>query len=172
VGILGLPWPAVNAGACRAWLLLLPAGVALRTRTRGAHDGAGLLGAAQLLAAVRSACLGADRLPHLQRTRIVSELRLETMEIPAADLGPENPLPALENPGDVHATKPEGTGIPDEMLENMAYARIPNILPYTLQDGYNRRRRRRGLSVAVLENDTLRATFALELGGRLWSLVH
>jgi len=102
----------------------------------------------------------------------VSELRLETMEIPAADLGPENPLPALENPGDVHATKPEGTGIPDEMLENMAYARIPNILPYTLQDGYNRRRRRRGLSVAVLENDTLRATFALELGGRLWSLVH
>jgi hypothetical protein len=102
----------------------------------------------------------------------VSELRIETMYLPAAEVGPENPLPALANPGDVHASKPEGTGIPDQMLENMAYARIPNILPYTIQDGYHRRRQPRGLPVAVLENETLRATFALELGGRLWSLVH
>ena len=29
-----------------------------------------------------------------------------------------------------------------------------------------------GFRVAVLENDHLRATFLLELGGRLWSLLH
>jgi hypothetical protein len=41
-----------------------------------------------------------------------------------------------------------------------------------MQDGYTRRLRPRDFRVAVLENEVLRATFLLELGGRLWSLVH
>lgn len=72
-----------------------------------------------------------------------SSLRMETFRMPAADLGPDNPLPALAG-----------------------------CLPYPLQNRYNRERRPRDFKVAVLENEILRAAFLLEFGGRLWSLIH
>ncbi|HEY5159082.1 MAG TPA: DUF5107 domain-containing protein [Anaerolineales bacterium] len=62
--------------------------------------------------------------------------------------------------------------VPAEMLQNMVYGHLPNILPYSMQDGYSRIRHAREFRVAVLENDILRATFLLEFGGRLWSLFH
>ena len=102
----------------------------------------------------------------------MSELRIEEWSLPAADLGPENPLPPLRSERDVHASIDAGPDIPKEMLRYMAYGRVPGILPYTMQDGYTRRRQERAFRVAVLENETLRAAFFLELGGRLWSLVH
>jgi len=58
------------------------------------------------------------------------------------------------------------------MLENFIYGHLSSILPYTVQDGYNRKLQRADFRTAVLENDILRATFLLEFGGRLWSLVH
>jgi hypothetical protein len=58
------------------------------------------------------------------------------------------------------------------MLRNMNYGRVPNPLPYTMQDGYTRHLQPRDFRVAVLENEVLRATFLLEFGGRMWSLVH
>ncbi|MBN1287079.1 MAG: DUF5107 domain-containing protein [Anaerolineae bacterium] len=101
----------------------------------------------------------------------MSELRIETWSMPAADLGPENPLPPLRPYRELHTV--EGApGIPGEMLRNMAYGHVPNILPYAMQDGYTRDLRPRDFRVAVLENAALRATFLLECGGRLWSLVH
>lgn len=102
----------------------------------------------------------------------MSDLRIETLSLPAADLGPENPLPPLKSGRDLHVMREPVPGVPEEMLRNMAYGRVPNILPYTMQDGYDRRRRMRDLPVAVLENDKLRATFLLTYGGRLWSLFH
>ena len=63
-------------------------------------------------------------------------------------------------------------GLPAEMRDSLRWGHPHTILPYTAQDGYNRRRRPRGFRVAVLENEILRATFLLELGGRLWSLLH
>jgi hypothetical protein len=104
----------------------------------------------------------------------MQELRFEKLVIPAADIGPENPLPPLQSTRDLHADrkKREIPGIPDEILRNMAYGHVPNILPYTLQDGYTRLRQPRELHVAILENETLRATFFLEYGGRLYSLEH
>lgn len=101
----------------------------------------------------------------------MSQLRLETLTLPAADLGPDNPLPPLRTGGDMHAVQ-AAPGIPDEMIQNIRYGRVKNILPYTLQDGYNRQRQPRAFRVAVLENDILKATFLLEHGGRLWSLFH
>lgn len=73
----------------------------------------------------------------------MSELKLETYIMPSAAMGKENPLPALDE-----------------------------CLPYTLQDGYNRTRKNRSFKTVVLENETLKATFLIELGGRLWSLYH
>jgi hypothetical protein len=99
------------------------------------------------------------------------ELRIETLTMPAAGLGLENPLPPLLTGRELHAVE-GGPGIPEEMLRHMAYGHPPNLLPYAMQDGYTRRRRPGEFRVAVLENDVLRATFLLEFGGRLWSLVH
>ena len=101
----------------------------------------------------------------------MSELRIETWTMPAASLGPENPLPPLRAQDELHAME-RAPGVPAAMLRNMAYGRVPNILPYAMQDGYTRDLHPTGCRVAVLENDILRAAFLLEWGGRLWSLLH
>jgi hypothetical protein len=102
----------------------------------------------------------------------MSELKLKTWSMPAADLGSENPFPPLVNNQELHIAQSVDPAVPDEIRQNMTYGHVPNILPYAMQDGYNRERKPRDFRVAVLENDVLRATFLLELGGRLWSLYH
>lgn len=100
----------------------------------------------------------------------MSELRLDRLTIPAARFGEENPLPPLHSyhtasiaePGD---DAPSAADYPDRGNE-------ASILPYRLQDDYDREKHPRIFKTAVLENDILRATFMLELGGRLWSLYH
>lgn len=101
----------------------------------------------------------------------MSEIRIESLTMPAAKLGPENPLPPLERlKTDLSINFPPD--LPDEMVENMGYGRITNLLPYSFQDGFDRNLEDTTFKVAVLENEYLRATFLLEFGGRLWSLVH
>lgn len=100
----------------------------------------------------------------------MSELSVQSWRMPATDLGPENPLSPFSS-----RNKPQFeniSGIPGEILENMAYGHVPSTLPYTLQDGYTRQLHPTEFRVAVLENEILRATFLLEFGGRLWSLLH
>lgn len=101
----------------------------------------------------------------------MSELRIEKYRMPAASLGPENPLPDLDRIGDAHEkiVVDEQT-VTAEESKYMGWGRINTILPYTIQDGYNRRRRARDFKAAVLENEHLKAVFLPELGGRLWSL--
>jgi len=99
----------------------------------------------------------------------ISDLRIESLVVPCAELGPTNPLPQLVGPGVAFEA---GPGVPDEIVKNARYGGVPGSLPYLFQDGFGRERPDRALKVAVLENDVLRATFLLEYGGRLWSLVH
>lgn len=73
----------------------------------------------------------------------MSEFKIETYKMLSADLGKENPLPAFDI-----------------------------CLPHRLQDNYDRNKIEREFKVVVLENEILRATFLIELGGRLWSLIH
>jgi hypothetical protein len=101
----------------------------------------------------------------------MSELRLETLTMPTAEVGPVNPLPPLFSAGDLHTVVDPGEA-DAEMRHNIGYGRVRSVLPYLIQDGYGRDRRPAEHKVAVLENDVLRATFLLDLGGRLWSLVH
>jgi hypothetical protein len=102
---------------------------------------------------------------------MVSELRIESWSMPAADVGPEDPLPPLHGEGDFLDLK-KIPGIPDEKLKSWVEGNPPNILPYTRQNRFTRQRHPRDFRAVVLENEFLRATFLLELGGRLWSLVH
>src|SRR3954451_7130494 len=100
-----------------------------------------------------------------------SKLRLETLTMPTAYVGSENPLPPLFAVADLHESL--DTGDADaELRRNIGYGRVGSVLPYLVQDGYDRSRRPVEHKVAVLENDVLRATFLLDHGGRLWSLVH
>jgi hypothetical protein len=102
----------------------------------------------------------------------MSELKIKTWSMPSADLGSENPFPPLSSNQELHIAQSVDPTVPDEIRQNMIYGHVPNILPYALQDGYNRERKPRDFRAAVLENNVLRATFLLELGGRLWSLYH
>ncbi len=102
----------------------------------------------------------------------MSELRFETYRMRGADVGPDNPLPPLSRGSDRRVDPEKYTGFEDEMLDQMAYGHPDNYLPYTMQDRYTREQHERDFQVAVLENETLKATFLLELGGRLRSLVH
>ena len=95
----------------------------------------------------------------------MSELYIDTWRLPAAELGPENPLPPLDRP----RLQPVLSGKP-EFDPEAGY--VPDYLPYPIQDGYTRQRQPRDLKVAVLENEMLRAMFLLDYGGRMWSLLH
>ncbi|MFN8530596.1 MAG: DUF5107 domain-containing protein [Anaerolineae bacterium] len=99
----------------------------------------------------------------------MSELRLEHWTIPTAPVGPENPLPAFDLPR-YQPMLPEGRarGSADDIEAGF----VPDYLPYPVQDGYTRQRQPTPQPMAVLENETLRAAFLLDWGGRLWSLVH
>src|SRR5690242_20325436 len=98
-------------------------------------------------------------------------LRMEKLMLPAADLGPENPLPffrTAKHDMDV----PVDPNVPEEDRRRLGWEVAPRVLPYRMQDGYDRVKKPREFCSIVLENENLRATFLPALGGRLVSLVH
>jgi hypothetical protein len=91
--------------------------------------------------------------------------------MPASILGGLNPLPDLPAPP---APDARDNFDPNQSEADRAFqkaAELRGCLPYRIQDGYDRSDAVRPLRAAVLENEHLRATFLLELGGRLWSLI-
>lgn len=101
----------------------------------------------------------------------MSTLSFEKLSMPAASLGRANPLPDLARASDMHARiEIDPSAVSPEDARYMGWGRVNGILPYLLQDGYNRVKRPRVFQTAVLENERLRATFLPSLGGRLWSL--
>lgn len=102
----------------------------------------------------------------------MTTLRIETMTMPSADLGKLNPLPDIQQAADLHAqiAIDEDT-ITAEETRYMNWGKINGILPYLIQNGYNRQKKPRAWKAVVLENDYIRALFLPELGGRLWSLI-
>jgi tetratricopeptide (TPR) repeat protein len=105
----------------------------------------------------------------------VSELRLETYMMPAARLRADNPLPVLPALGGERRKGREqclDESLTEEDRRYLGYGGVPGILPYGRQGDYGRALEPGGFRTAVLENEALRARFLLEMGGRLWSLVH
>lgn len=96
----------------------------------------------------------------LQRTEIV---------LPAASLGPVNPLPPLASLQEIHDVE-NLDELPADLAAGIRYGRLGSTLPYLLQDSYDRALIPRPLPALVLENDRLRATVLPGLGGRLYSL--
>ncbi len=87
-----------------------------------------------------------------------------------AGLGGENPLPGLAMGGDIHREIRFDASVPQDERKYFGYGTVDNMLPYRMQDQYDRDLRMREYEVAVLENDFLRAEFLPQYGGRLWTL--
>jgi hypothetical protein len=101
----------------------------------------------------------------------MTELRIETTVLPGSQLGPQNPLPFFRDQN-VDRTVTIDESMPDEKRKYFGWQAGQRVLPYRMQDQYNRQRSDYPMKVAVLENDFLKATFWLELGGRLMSLIY
>lgn len=99
-----------------------------------------------------------------------SILRIDSIRLPMADLGPENPLPDMKPVLDPHAKVQLDDSIPESQRPYFNYGKVHTILPYRLQDGYSRQRRMREMPVVILENAYLTATFTPQYGGKLWNL--
>ncbi|MEW2624446.1 DUF5107 domain-containing protein [Streptomyces sp. NPDC048106] len=103
---------------------------------------------------------------------VVTRIRREVLTLPAAELGPDNPLPPLRPLDEVHRVDDRDLeGLPPDMARQLGYAPPAGLLPVRVRDGYGRTREPRSLDALVIENDRLRATVLPGLGGRVASLV-
>ncbi len=103
--------------------------------------------------------------------RIMTTLKIKNIILPAAELGPENPLPYFRHP-DPDSKFTIDESVPPEDSRYMGWATSFRVLPHRMQDSYGRKLRDREFVSIVLENEHLRAEFIPEIGGRLTSLVH
>ncbi|MFD4878809.1 DUF5107 domain-containing protein [Streptomyces sp. NPDC058420] len=104
---------------------------------------------------------------------IVTTIRREVLTLPAAELGPDNPLPPLRPLDEAHRIDDrDREELPGDMARQVGYEPLRSLLPTRVRDGYDRDRAPRRVDALVIENDRLRATVLPALGGRIASLVH
>ncbi len=97
-------------------------------------------------------------------------IKLEKLSMPAASMGELNPMPDIKNVSYIHAGYEMTDKIREDEKTYLGKGMIPTMLPYLIQDGYDRNKKMRTFTTVVLENSKLKATFLPELGGRLRSL--
>ncbi|MFK0280571.1 DUF5107 domain-containing protein [Streptomyces sp. NPDC090499] len=104
---------------------------------------------------------------------IVTRIRREVLTLPAAELGPDNPLPPLRLLDEIHRVdERDREDLPRDMARQLGHEPLRSLLPVRIRDGYGRTRTPREIDALVIENDRLRATVLPGLGGRVASLVH
>jgi Domain of unknown function (DUF5107) len=98
----------------------------------------------------------------------VAELSSSTIDLPTAAVETCSPLPILGPLRSVGAIADE---VPADIARRAGEGYPPSLLPYQAQDDYGRVLSLSAHRVAVLQNEWLRASVALDLGGRLLSLL-
>ena len=96
------------------------------------------------------------------------ELRFETKKMRVAGLGEESCLPDLLGEKILQNDLVFRLDEEDEIYEG--YGRRRNAYPYRQYNCYTRELKEQEVQTAVLENDSLRAVFLPQYGGRLWEL--
>lgn len=97
-------------------------------------------------------------------------IRFEQIEMPAAGLGQENPLPDLSSKRYVAFNVKATERVSEEEACFIGKGMVKTMIPYLKQDGYDRHKEMRKFEAVILENDYLKAVFIPALGGRLWQL--
>lgn len=97
------------------------------------------------------------------------EIALETLTLPGAALGPQNPLPRFRDPQHDRPPASDGT-LTDGQLAGFGRHNGFRLLPYCAQDRFSFDKSLRAYPAVRMENDRLRALFLPGFGGRLWSL--
>ncbi|GGX16297.1 DUF5107 domain-containing protein [Streptomyces chryseus] len=104
---------------------------------------------------------------------MATTVRRAVLTLPAAPLGPENPLPGLRPLDEQHVVDERTrAALPRDMARQVGHAPLRTLLPVRVLDGYGRERAPADLDTIVIENDRLRATVLPGLGGRVHSLFH
>ena len=96
-------------------------------------------------------------------------LEFTNITLKSGNLGEDSLIPDIHN-SDLDPFFICDETIPEEQKKNIGKGMIKTILPYKMQNLYDRDFKDRTYFAAVLENEYLKATFLPELGGRLWSL--
>lgn len=101
----------------------------------------------------------------------MTTLTIDRLEMPAAAMGPENPLPYFRD-----ANPSAKVGVEDSVPESdrkyLGWETSFRVLPHRMQDSYGRDTKPRKFNAAILENEHLRAVVLPEIGGRLISIIH
>ena len=97
-------------------------------------------------------------------------IRFEKIEMLAASLGEENPLPDMSRKRYVAFNVKATERVSEEDASFIGKGMVKTMIPYLKQDGYNRAKEMRKFDAVILENDYLKAVFIPALGGRLWQL--
>jgi hypothetical protein len=95
----------------------------------------------------------------------MTTLTVQPYRIPAAEMGPENPLPVFRATDADSKIDFEANRVPADDRPNMGWQTGFRVLPYRMQDNYNRVRQPKDLCSVVLENEHLRVTVLPEIGG-------
>ncbi|MFJ6695031.1 DUF5107 domain-containing protein [Streptomyces sp. NPDC091272] len=104
---------------------------------------------------------------------MATTVRRAALTLPAAPLGPENPLPGLRPLGRVPGPQDRARqGLPRDTAGRTGYGPLRTHLPVRALDGFGRERAETEIDTVVIENDRLRVTVLPGLGGRIHSLHH
>ena len=102
----------------------------------------------------------------------MTHIRTERLALPVSRLGAPNPLPIFrwQQPTAANPAPPAHNLSADERKHAFVWGDA-SILPYRVQDDYDRHLQPGHLDAVVLDNGLLRATVLPDLGGRLASLI-
>lgn len=100
----------------------------------------------------------------------MTTLSFEKFKVKGANMGEASCLPDIKNDDYLRATLNIDESVPEEDRKYIKKGGINSLIPYHIQNGYDRARVDLEFDAAILENEYLKATFVTELGGKLWSL--